>query len=121
MDISYKFLQILVLAVTAVVFTASMTCDKMILSDSAAVNNGATNYVFEMSRYRVRTTRRIASNPVRDLVSTLHGASEIQVKRKSFTAVLQPRDLKKVIILATNGYKCILTYDLCLLAMHMYL
>ena len=68
----------------------------MILSNSAA-NNGATNYVFEMGRYQVRTTRKIASDPVRDLMSTLRGASEIvQLRGRSFTAVLQPRDLKKV-------------------------
>ena len=96
MDISYRFLQMLVLTVTAVAFTASMSCDKMILSNSAA-NNGATNDVFEMGRYQVRTTRKIASDPVRNLMSTLRGASEIvQLRGRSFTAVLQPRDLKKV-------------------------
>lgn len=98
MDISYRLLQILVLTVTAMVFTASMSCDKMILTKSATANNRATNDVFEMGRYQVRTTRRIASNPVKDLMSTLRGASEIvQLRGRSFTAVLQPRDLKKVL------------------------
>ena len=104
MEISYRFLQILVLAVTAVVFTASMTCDKMILSDSqSAVNNRAANDVFETGRYKVKTTRRTASDPVQDLMSRLRGASEIQLRGRSFTAVLQSRDLKKVVI---TSLKC---------------
>ena len=92
-----RLLQILVLAVTAVIFTASMSCDKMISNNSPTANNGATNDVFEMGRYQIRTTRRIRSDLVKDLMSTLHGASEIvQLRGRSFTAVLQPRDLKKV-------------------------
>ena len=93
---------------TAVVFTASMACDKMILNvedNSATVSSGvANNVVMEMGRYMVRTTQRTDSAPVKDLVSKLRGASNIQYRHKSFTAVLQPKDLKKVheVAITTN-------------------
>ena len=50
----------------------------------------------EMGQYRVKTSQRTDSEPVKDLISKLHGATNIQYKHKSFTAVLQPKDLKKV-------------------------
>lgn len=99
MDINYQLIQVMVLAMTAVAFTASMTCNKMIVSveeSSTTVKFGANNDVMEMGQYIVRTTRRTKSASVQDLVSNLHGASDINYKHKSFTAVLQPKDLKKV-------------------------
>ena len=96
MGMNSPLLQALVLVMTAVAFTASLKCDKMILSDK---ENPATNdAVLEMGRYMVRTYQRTHSDPVRDLVSRLRGASDIKYRQKSFTAVLQPRDLKKVIV-----------------------
>ena len=98
MGITYLLLQVLVLITTAVVFTASLKCNKMILSakdnTAAGVNNDA---ILEKGRYVVRTTLRTNSNPVKDLVSRLRGASDIKYRHKKFAAVLQPRDLKKVI------------------------
>ena len=96
MGMNSLLLQALVLVMTAVAFTASLKCDKMILS---AKENPATNdAVLEMGRYMVRTTQRTHSGLVKDLVSRLHGANDIEYRGKSFTAVLQPRDLKKVIV-----------------------
>lgn len=96
MDINYQLIQVMVLAMTAVAFTASMTCNKMIVSVEESSTTGANNDIMEMGQYIVRTTRRTKSASVQDLVSNLHGASDINYKHKSFTAVLQPKDLKKV-------------------------
>ena len=96
MGLNSLLLQALVLVMTAVAFTASLKCDKMILSSK---ENLATNdAVLEMGRYMVRTTQRTHSDLVKDLVSRLRGASEIKYRGKTFTAVLQPRDLKKVTV-----------------------
>ena len=101
METNYRLLQVLVLVMTAVVFTASMKCNKLILmsdmENTAPLDNGATNgVVLETGQYTVRTTKRTKSASVNNLISKLHGASDIEYKHKSFTAVLQPRDLKKV-------------------------
>ena len=90
--------QILLLVATMAVYTAAMTCNKMIWDESSNENmrsRGADD-IMEMGQYTVRTTRRTDSAELQDLISTLDGASDIQYKRNSFTAVLQPKDLKKV-------------------------
>jgi len=100
-------LQLLILLVTSAVFTAAMPC-KMILEKSSNENMGATNDVMEMGQYIVRTTRRTDSVEIRKLISTLDGATDIQYKHNSFTAVLQPKDLKKVqYIVRSNICMCI--------------
>ena len=73
-------LQALVLVMTAVAFTASLKCDKMILS--AKENPGANDAVLEMGRYMVRTTQRTHSDPVKDLISRLRGTSDIKYRQK---------------------------------------
>ena len=90
-------LQLLLLTATAVVLTAAMTCKNMIQDTSSNGNTGATNDILETGQYRVRTTMRTDSAEVKDLISKLNGASDIQYKRHSFTAILRPKDLKKVI------------------------
>ena len=88
--------QLLLLVATTAVYTAAMTCNKMIWDDSSNDNKRATNDIMEMGQYVVRTIRRTDSAELQDLISTLDGASDIQYKHNSFTAVLQPKDLKKV-------------------------
>ena len=89
-------IQLLILLLTSAVFTAAMPCNKMILENSSNENMAATNDVMEMGQYIVRTTRRTDSAEIREMISTLDGASDVQYKRNSFTAVLEPKDLKKV-------------------------
>ena len=90
-------LHILLLVVTTIaVYTAAMTCDKMIWEKSSNENTRTANDIMEMGQYTVRTTRRTDSAQVQDFISTLDGASDIQYKHNSFTAILQPKDLKKV-------------------------
>ena len=81
---------LLLLVANTAVYTAAMTCKK----DKNSI--GVTDGVMEMGQYIVRTTQRTDSDEVKSLISTLDGASDIQYRRKSFTAFLQPRDLKKV-------------------------
>ena len=96
----YLLLQVLVLVATAVVFTASLKCNKMILSarnsSAAGVNNDA---VLDKGQYMVRTTQKTDSDPVKDLISKLRGANDIiKYRHKSFTAVLQSRDTIELIV-----------------------
>ena len=99
MVMNYPMLQALVLVMTTVVFTASLKCDKLIMIAEDGSRTRVTNdVVLEMGRYRVRTTQKTSSDPVKDLVSRLRGASDIKYRGKTLTAVLQPRDLKKVTV-----------------------
>ena len=95
-------LQILLLVATTAVYTAAMTCNKMIWNESSNENIRAADDIMEMGQYTVRTTRRTDSAELQDLISTLDGASDIQYKRNSFTAVLQPKNLKKVLQTVAN-------------------
>ena len=89
---------LLLIVTTTAVYTAAMTCDKMIWEESSNEKMRTTNdIIMEMGRYTVRTTRRTDSAEVQDLISTLDGASDIQYKLNSFTATLRPKDLKKVL------------------------
>ena len=89
-------LHILLLVVTTTAdYTAAMTCDKMIWEKSSNENTRTANDILEMGQYTIRTTRRTDSAEVQDLISTLDGASDIQYKHNSFTAILQPKDLKR--------------------------
>ena len=87
---------LLLVVTTTAVYTAAMTCDKMIWEKSSNENTRAANDIMEMGKYTVMTTRRTDSAEVQDLISTLDGASDIQYEHNSFTAILQPKDLKKV-------------------------
>ena len=90
-------LQLLLLIGTTTVLTAAMTCKNIIWDTSSNGNTGATTNILQTGQYTVRTTMRTDSSEVQDLISKLNGASDIQYKRHSFTAILQPKDLKKVI------------------------
>ena len=92
-------LQLLILLVASAVFTAAMPCNKMILEKGSNENMAATNDVMEMGQYIVRTTRRTESAEIQELISTLDGSSDVQYMYNSFTAVLQPKDLKQVRIM----------------------
>ena len=87
---------LLLVVTTTTVYTVAMTCDKMIWKKSSNENTITANDIMEMGQYTVRTTRRTDSAKVQDFISTLDGASDIQYKHNSFTAILQPKDLKKV-------------------------
>ena len=90
-------LQLLLLMGTTAVLTTAVTYKNIISDTSSNGNTGATTDILETGQYMVRTTMRTDSAEVQDLISKLNGASDIQYKRHSFTAILQPKDLKKVI------------------------
>ena len=92
-----RLLQLLLLTTTATVFTAAMICKKMIPDDSSDVNNGITNDIMEMGRYTVVTNRKVDSTIIKHLISKLDGLRDIQYRDSTFTAILLPRHLKKVI------------------------
>jgi len=94
MTIMLQLLQILLLAASSIILTSA--CDKLITDVTTIGETGISNGIMEMGRYIVRTTQRIKSDEVQSLITTLSGASDIENRRKSFTAILQPKDLKKV-------------------------
>ena len=93
------------MTVTTKFLTVAVTCDKLIV-DSGPVGNigliGASNEIMEMGRYEVRTFARTNSAEVQNLIAELNGARDIQYTVAWFTAILQPKDLKKVM----NHYVC---------------
>ena len=88
-----RLLQVLLALLIGVVFTSAMKCNKMILDKTTIGEAGISNDIMEMGRYFVRTTD---SKQAGKLIPTLNGASEIKTRGKTFTAILQPSDLKKV-------------------------
>ena len=90
-------LQLLLLIGTTAVLTAAATCKNVIWHTSSNGNTGATADIMETGQYKVKTTMKTDSAEVQDLISKLNGASDIQYKQHSFTAILRPKDLKKVI------------------------
>jgi len=74
-----------------------MICDKLLIDSGPIGNiNRATKEIMETGRYEVRTTVRTNSTQVKSLIAELDGASDIQYGILWFTAILQPKDLKKV-------------------------
>ena len=95
MKFRYQFQKILLVAVTTVVVTSAMKCDKLI-DDSGSVGNTGVDMIMDTGRYVVNTTSSIKSQQVQSLIERLNGASDIQYMEDSFTAILEPKDLKKV-------------------------
>jgi len=94
---SRLLLQFLLLLLTATVFTSAVTCKKLILSDGPTGNVGASrDDIMETGRYTVRTTQKTDSRSVKDLLNELDGARDIEYHLMWFTAILEPKDLKKV-------------------------
>ena len=95
MMFKYQLQKILLVATTMVMITSAMKCDKLILTSDTVGNNGAKT-ILETGRYMVTTTLYTRSNKIQSLIDRLNGASNIQYSDKSFTAILVPKDLKKV-------------------------
>jgi len=93
---SRLLLQFLLLLLTAKIFTSAVTCKKLVLSNGSTGNVGASRDIMETGRYTVRTSQRIDSQNVQDLVDKLDGARDISYQMMRFTAILEPKDLKKV-------------------------
>ena len=94
--------QLLLVAVTMVMITSAMKCDKLISTSGSVGDNGATNIMLETGQYVVTTTRNTRSKIVQSLIERLNGARKIQYSDESFTATLVPKDLKKVLLCLTN-------------------
>ena len=92
----YQLNKITLVAVTMVMITSAMKCDKLISTRGAVGNNGATHTILEAGQYIVTTTGNIRSNKAQSLIERLNGVKNIQYSDKSFMATLVPKDLKKV-------------------------
>lgn len=87
----------LLIAISTKFLASAMICSKLIESNSTGnTSTGASKEIMEMGRYEVRTTARTNSAEVRSLIAELDGANDIQYNVAWFTAILQPKDLKKV-------------------------
>ena len=94
MDIGYHLLKVLFVAVTTVMVTSAMMCDKLIDESGSVRNTGAE--IMDTGRYMVNTTVNTKSQQVQSLIEILDGARDIQYTERSFTATLEPKDIKKV-------------------------
>jgi len=81
--------------VTVVTITSAMKCDKMVLSSGKLGDDGAKT-ILETGQYMITTTLYTRSNKIQSLIERLNGASNIQYLDRSFSAMLVPKDLKKV-------------------------
>jgi len=76
---------------TEVIFTSGMKCSKFIFDKATFSDMEMPDDVMEMGRYMVKT--RANSSVVLRLLSKVR---DIKIIGRSFTAILQPSDLKKV-------------------------
>ena len=84
---------ILSLVCTLVYSVVAMKCDKLRTIDDDAVTE---NYVFNEGVYRVKTTLQSNSAEIQELVASLKYIGNAIFSRRSFTATLQPKHIKKV-------------------------
>ena len=94
MNLRYHLQKILLVAVTTAMVASAMTCDKLIDESGSVGNTGAK--IMDTGRYMVNTTVNTKSQQVQSLIEILDGARHIQYTERSFTATLEPKDLKKV-------------------------
>ena len=83
-----------------------MKCDKSI-DDSGSVGNTGVEMIMDTGRYVVNTTSSTKTQQVQFLIERLNGARDIRCMEDSFTAILEPKDLKKVSIDAVQLSTCI--------------
>lgn len=86
------------LLLTAAILTSATSCRKLIEGDGPTGNVGASRDIMETGRYTIRTSLKTDSPSVQALVHELDGARDIDYHLMWFSAVLEPRDLKKVAI-----------------------
>jgi len=91
-DKMMRVLPVLLTVLAGVMVTSAMKCSKIIL-EGTTTGEARTKDVMEKGRYLVETIELL--NP-KLLVSVLSEASDIKINNGSFTAILQPSDLKKV-------------------------
>ena len=97
MMFKYQLQKILLVAVTMIMITSAMKCDKLIPTSSSVGNSGTTSAtILETGRYVVTTILYTRSRKIQSIIERLNGASNIQYSDESFTATFFPKDLKKV-------------------------
>ena len=104
MNIRYHLKKILLVVATTAMVTSAMTCEKLVDENGSMGNTGAAE-IMDTGRYRVNTTVNTSSQQVQSLIDRLNGASDIQYTKNSFSAILKPKDLKKVHYLITLNIK----------------
>jgi len=95
MNIRYHLQKIFLVAVATIMVTSAMTCEKLVEDNIDSVGNTEA-VIMDTGRYMINTTGNTRSQQVQELVEKLYGARDIQYREESFTAVLEPKDLKKV-------------------------
>ncbi|XP_065895289.1 uncharacterized protein [Dysidea avara] len=94
MNIRYHLQKILLVMVATAMVTSAIICDKLI-DDNASLGN-TRDKIMDAGRYMVNTTGSTKSQQVQLLIDRLNGARDIRYTDDSFTAVLEPKDLKKL-------------------------
>lgn len=98
MFLQSRIVFILSLVCTLVCSVVAMKCDKLLTIDDDVV----TDHVFNEGVYRVKTTLQSNSGEIQELVGSLKNIDNAIFSRRSFTATLQPKHIKKVSIIANE-------------------
>ena len=71
----------------------ALKCDKL---QTNGDNTTTEDLVFNEGIYHIKTTLRSKSEELQELVVSLQGISNVKITKRSFTATLQPKHIKKV-------------------------
>ena len=78
---------------TLICSVVALKCDKLHSIDD---NPTTEDQVFNEGIYRVKTKLKSDSAKIQELITSLKGISNVNFSKRSFTAILQPKHIKKV-------------------------
>ena len=90
-----RILCILSLVCILIYSVVALKCDKLRTIDD---NAAPEDHVFNKGVYRIKTTLQSNSEAIKELVVSLKSIDNAIFSRRSFTATLQPKHIKKVSI-----------------------
>ena len=70
----------------------TLKCDKLITNDNTATED----HVFNEGVYRIKTSLEPKSEEIQELLDSLKDIGNVKLHKRSFTATLQPKHIKKV-------------------------
>ena len=73
--------------------TVALKCDKLHTIDNKAATE---DRVFNEGVYHVKTTLQSKSGEMQELLVSMNGISNVKLRKRGFTATLQPKHIKKV-------------------------
>ena len=90
--LTYSLFCVLICSVVA------LKCNKLITNDIIAKED----HVFNEGVYRIKTTLQPKSGEIQELLDSLKDIGNVKLHKRSFTATLQPKHIKKVSIINSS-------------------